>query len=308
MKTTFLGAGAMGGLVGGIMTERGEDVQLVDIWEEHVTAIKKNGLRIEKDGQSRSIPLDIHTDYRQTRPADLVIVFTKGYDTAAAALSAREILAPGGVVLTLQNGLGNAEVLAETLPSDVIITGTTAYAGTLLGLGHVLHGGAGLTHIGAFAGVAKEKVDAVADLLNRVGMTTEVQNDVDALVWTKFLLNCSANAVVALCHMNNGDMMNLPITRELSEGLLDEGLAVARALNIDIRSDIVDYYWAVIREVGKNRASMGQDVDALRRTEIETLNGAIVRLGKEKGIPTPLNFAVTALIKTWEHHYLTEKR
>lgn len=304
MKITFIGAGAMGGLIGGIMTESGEDVQLVDIWEEHVRAIRDRGVEIEREGATRSVALDIFTDYRETRPADLVIVFTKGYDTAAAAQAAGQILAPGGVVLTLQNGLGNAEVLAETLPADVVIAGTTAFASTLLGPGRLLHGGAGPTHVGAFAGAPLEKIEAVAALLNRVGMSTEVQEDVDALVWTKFLLNCGANAVVALCHMNNGDMMNLPITRELSEGLLKEGLAVAEALGIKIRPDILDYHWKVLEEVGKNRASMGQDVDARRRTEIDTLNGAIVRLGKENNVPTPLNFVMTALIKTYENHYL----
>jgi len=304
MKTTFVGAGAMGGLIGGIMTEAGEDVQLVDIWEEHVLAIKERGIEIQRDGESRSVALDITTDFRETRPADLVIVFTKGYDTPEAARAASHVLAPGGVVLTLQNGLGNAEVLAETLPPDVVIAGTTAFASTLLGPGRLLHGGAGPTHIGAFAGAPREKVEGVAALLNRVGIPTEVQDDVDSLVWTKFLLNCAANAVVALCHMNNGDIMNLPVTMELSEGLLKEGLAVAESLGIRIRPDIMDYYWKVLKEVGKNRASMGQDADARRRTEIDTLNGAIVRLGRERGMETPLNFALTALIKTWENQYL----
>lgn len=306
MKVTFIGAGAMGGLFGAIMTEAGLDVQLVDIWAEHVAAIKQNGLSIDHDGEHRTVKLDIYTDYRDTRPADLVIVFTKGYDTAEAAKAAQHVLTPDGLVLTIQNGLGNADVLAQTLPREKVITGTTAYACGVKGPGRIMHSGMGPSAIGPWGGAPLDKVQAVADLLTKATIKTAVKEDVDSLVWTKFLLNCGANAIVALCQMKNGDIMDLEISKELSTGVILEGLAVAKALKIEIRDDILDYYWDVLKEVGGNRASMGQDVDAKRRTEIDTLNGSIVRLGKEHGIDTPFNFALTALIKAYEYHYLND--
>ena len=111
MRVTFIGAGAMGGLFGSLMTEAGLDIQLVDIWEEHVEMIKEKGLRIDCDGQVRHVNLDIYTDYRVTRQADLVIVFVKGPQTAEAARAADAIIAPHGMVLTLQNGLGQPAII-----------------------------------------------------------------------------------------------------------------------------------------------------------------------------------------------------
>ncbi len=304
MKTTFIGAGAMGGLFGALMTEHGLDVQLVDIWPEHVETIRRQGLRIEHEGRVRQVALDICADYRETRPADLAIVFVKGPQTVQAAPAAAAVLRAEGVVLTLQNGLGNAEVLAESVAPGRIIAGTTSYGSTVLGPGSIRHAGIGPTVIGPWNGADPQRVAAVAALLSRAGIRTEVQGDVKALVWNKLLVNVGINAIVALTHIRNGELLDLDITRELSRVAVSEGLAVARALGIEVRQDAVEHCWWVARETAKARASMGQDVDARRETEIRTINGAIVRLGRELGIETPVNFTLTALIETWQKHYL----
>ena len=303
MRVTFIGAGAMGGLFGSLMTEAGLNVQLVDIWEEHVEMIKDKGLRIDCDGQIRHVNLDIYTDYRLTRPADLVIVFVKGPQTVEAASAAAEIIAPDGMALTLQNGLGNADILAKALDPEMVITGTTSYGSMVLGPGSIRHAGIGPTVIGPWAGGDLNKVAVMAKILTKGSIETEVKADVKALVWNKLMVNVGINAIVALTHIKNGQLVDLEITKELSRAAVEEGLAVAKALGINVRKDAVEHCWWVAEETAKARASMGQDVDAKRQTEIETINGAIVRLGKELGIETPINFALTALITTWQNSY-----
>jgi len=309
MRVTFIGAGAMGGLFGSLLTEAGLNVQLIDIWEKHVAMIRTKGLRIDCDGQVRHVKLDIHTDYRWTRPADLIIVFVKGPQTAEAASAAAEIIAPDGVVLTLQNGLGNADILARALNPKKVITGTTSYGSMVMGPGSIRHAGIGPTVIGPWAGGDLNKVRAVARILTKGSIETEVKVDVKALVWNKLMVNVGINAIVALTHIKNGQLVDLEMTKKLSRAAIEESLAVAKALGIDVRKDAVEHCWWVAKETGKTRASMGQDVDAKRQTEIGTINGAVVRLGKELGIETPINFALTALIETWQNHYLnTEER
>lgn len=303
MKVSIIGAGAMGGLFGSLMTEAGLDVQLVDIWQEHVREIKAKGLRINRDGHIRHVRLDIYTDYRRTRPADLIVVFVKGPQTGEAAAAAAEIIESGGVVLTLQNGVGNAAVLAKELDPAKVITGATSYGSTVLGPGSILHAGIGPTVIGPWAGADMQKVQAAAELLNAATIQTEVMDDVEALVWNKLMVNLGINAIVALTGIRNGQLLDLEDTRELSRMAVEEGLAVARAKGIAVRQDAVEHCWWVAEQTGKARASMGQDVDAKRLTEIETINGVIVRLGRELGLETPVNFALTALVKTLQSHY-----
>ena len=303
MRITFFGAGAMGGVLGGAMIEHDLDVQHVDIWAEHVEAIKRDGLLIDVPGEpSRRVELDIYADYRETRPADLAIIFTKGYDTKEAAKGIKEILAPDGLVLTLQNGLGNADLAAEVIDREKILTGTTAWGATVLAPGHVRNSGQGTTVIGPWGGAGLDRVRAVAEEMTRGGIKTDVREDVSALVWRKLMANVGINPIVALCGLLNGELLDMEITRELSRKAVEEGMAVARALGINMDDDAVEHALWVAETTDKTRASMGQDVDAGRRTEIDAINGAIVRLGKEVGVETPVNFTLTAMIKTWEGH------
>jgi 2-dehydropantoate 2-reductase len=147
-------------------------------------------------------------------------------------------------------------------------------------------------------------VEEAAAVFNQAGIETQVQEDVTAVVWNKLLVNVGINAIVALTHTLNRAVTELPVTKELSRLAVEEGLAVARALGVQARDDAVEHCYQVAEAVGANRASMGQDVDAKRETEIGTINGAIVRLGREVGLPTPVNFTLSALIETWQHNYL----
>jgi 2-dehydropantoate 2-reductase len=289
MRITFFGAGAMGGALGASMIENGLDVQHVDVWQEHVDAIKAHGITIDKaDGSSRKVKLDIYSDYRDTRPADLAIIFTKGYDTLAASKGAAEVLDKDGLVLTLQNGLGNADVVAQAVEREKVLTGTTTWGATVRGPGHIINDGTGLSVIGPWGGAELSRVQAVADTLIKGGVNTEVRGDISGLVWEKLMANVGINAIVALTGITNGQILDMEITKELSRKAVEEGMAVARAKGISMRDDAVEHAYHVARDTYATRSSMGQDVDARRMTEIDNINGAIVRMGKEEGIGTPL--------------------
>ena len=161
--------------------------------------------------------------------------------------------------------------------------------------------------IGPWAGADMAKVKAVAGLFTKAGFEMEVKEDVTALVWNKLMVNVGINPIVALTHIRNCNILDLEITRELSRMAVEEGLAVAAKLGIKVREDAVEHCLWVAEHTGLTRASMGQDVDARRLTEIDTINGAIVRLGQENGVPTPVNFSLTALIKTWQNSYLKNR-
>ena len=305
MKVAVIGAGAMGSLFGAMLAEAGNEVWLYDIWTEHVQAINRDGLSIERQGKSRTVRLNATTDPEQIGQAELTIIFVKSTQTRIAAKTAQQIAGSDGSVMTLQNGMGNADLIAEAVAPDRILAGTTSHGATMLGAGSIRHAGVGATTIGAWATTDPGRQRAVkfADFFNRTGIETEAVDDVRRVVWNKLLINIGINAITALSGIKNGQILDLEITRALSRAAVEEAMAVARTLDIGIKKDAVDIVFKVAEATAVNRSSMGQDVDNKRQTEITTINGFIVREAKRLGIEVPINFALTALIQTLESHY-----
>jgi 2-dehydropantoate 2-reductase len=305
MKVAVIGAGAMGSLFGAMLAEAGNEVWLYDIWTEHVQAINRDGLSIERQGKSRTVRLNATTDPEQIGQAELTIIFVKSTQTRIAAKTAQQIAGSDGSVMTLQNGMGNADLIAEAISPDRILAGTTSHGATMLGAGSIRHAGVGATTIGAWATTDPGRQRAVkfADFFNRTGIETEAVDDVRRVVWNKLLINIGINAITALSGIKNGQILDLEITRALSRAAVEEAMAVARTLDIEIKEDAVDIVFKVAEATAVNRSSMGQDVDNKRQTEITTINGFIVREAKRLGIEVPINFALTALIQTLESHY-----
>jgi len=305
MKIAVIGAGAMGSLFGAMLAEAGNEVWLYDIWTEHVQAINRDGLRIERQGKPRTVRLNATTDPEQIGQAELTIIFVKSTQTHIAAKTARQIAGSAGSVMTLQNGMGNADLIAAAVTPDRILAGTTSHGATMLGAGSIRHAGVGATTIGAWATTdpGRQRAGQFADFFNQAGIETEAVDDVRSVVWNKLLINIGINAITALSGIKNGQMLDLEITRALSRAAVEEAMAVARALDIGIKEDAVDIVFKVAEATAVNRSSMGQDVDNKRQTEIAAINGFIVREAKKLGIKVPVNFALTALIQTLESHY-----
>jgi 2-dehydropantoate 2-reductase len=305
MKIAVVGAGAMGSLFGAMLADAGNEVWLYDVWIEHVQTINKDGLRIEREGQTRTLSIEATTDPGQIGQAELVIIFVKSTQTAAAAETARKLAGSEGAVMTLQNGMGNADILSEFIDPERVLAGTTSHGATMLGPGSIRHAGVGATTIGAWAETerGRERARQLSGFFTKIGIETEAVDDVRSVLWNKLLINIGINAITALTAIKNGQILNLEITRELSRNAVEEAMEIAGKMNIKVREDAVDHVYAVAEATAVNRSSMGQDVDNKRLTEIATINGFIVRQAKRLGLQAPVNETLTALIETLQHHY-----
>jgi len=303
IRIAIVGAGAMGSLFGGLLAETGAEVWLIDIWKEHVDAITEKGLLIEREGNTRSVQLKATTDPGQVGSVDLVIIFVKSNHTDAAARTADQLTDPDSIVLTLQNGMGNAETISEVIDPRRLVSGTTSHGATVLGPGKIRHAGTGPTVIGMWSGGDPDPARRIADFFNTAGLETATSEDIRSVVWGKLLINVGINAITALTGIKNGQILDLEATRELCRAAVAEAMAVARKQGITVRADAVEHVLQVARATGPNRSSMGQDVDRQRQTEIGVINAVIVREARKAGLDAPVNQTLTALIETLQAHY-----
>jgi len=266
-----------------------------------VEAINEKGLRIEENDGERTVFLQALIDPRTLGPQDLVLIFVKSYHTAAAVKSAINLFDKDTLVLTLQNGVGNAEVISKVVEDIAVIAGTTSHGATVLGPGRIRHAGVGETVIGRYDGKNDRRVEEIAAEFTRCRLETKVSNNIAGLVWGKLLVNVGINPLTALCNIPNGRLVELESTRNLMKMMVSEGEAVACAKGIELPyPDAFEKVKEVARATGANRSSMLQDMDRGRNTEIDFINGAIVREGRKIGVPTPCNEVVTLLIKALE--------
>lgn len=304
MRITIIGAGAMGSLFGGLLSSVAA-VDLLDPWREHVEAIRREGLRlVEPDGE-QVIPLAATTDPGQITPADLAIVFLKSHQTEWGAEIARGILKPDGMALTLQNGLGNRDVLARVLGAGRAWQGVTAHGATLLGPGKVRHAGRGPTHLETRPEIAG-RAQQVAALFQQAGIETHLSPDLDSLIWGKLVVNVGINALTGILRVPNGMLREIGPACALMDAAVEEAMQVVRAKGIRLPyDDAIQKVHDVSAATGANRSSMLQDVLRGSLTEIDVINGAIVREAGALGLPAPVNKMLTELIKAIEASYPT---
>jgi 2-dehydropantoate 2-reductase len=300
MKTVIIGAGAMGSLFGGLLSLSGEEVWLVDIWKEHIDAIRSKGLAIEEKQKAQAISVNATTDIVSIGKADLVLYFVKTYHTEKAVTDSLVLEKEDTVFLTLQNGLGNEETICKQVDRKKVILGVTGQGATLLGPGHIRHAGWGKTYVGELDGKITDRVNQITQIFRKAGIETEVSSHIHTLVWEKLFVNVGLNGLAALLGLKNGQLLDYPETIRLVEALVSEAVEVARRKGVQIESNPMDRVRAVIEATRENRCSMGQDLDRKRRTEIDAINGAVVREAERLGIPVPYNQMITDLIKVIE--------
>jgi 2-dehydropantoate 2-reductase len=300
MKTVIMGAGAMGSLFGGLLILSGEDVWLVDIWKENIDAMRSNGLKVEDRGKVQIIPVKATTDVASVGKADLILFFVKTYQTEKAVSDVLVLQKENTVFLTLQNGLGNEEAICKQVDRRKVILGVTGQGATLLGPGHIRHAGWGKTYVGELDEKITDRVTQIAQVFRKAGIETEVSSHIHDLVWEKLLVNVGINALAALTGLKNGQLLDYPETVRLMEALVSEAVEVTRRKEIQIDENPMNRVKVVIEATRENRCSMGQDLDYKRRTEIDAINGAVVREAERLGISVPVNRAITDLIKVIE--------
>jgi len=296
----MIGSGAMGSVYGGLLANAGYDVTLIDPREDHIDLVQRNGLIVEGVRGAHVVKLPAHTSHKGLAPCDLAIVFTDTNATAEAAREANEVLKPDGFALTLQNGIGNVEALVAELGAARVTAGVTMNSGAFPEPGRAVYTNAGLTSIGELDGRVTSRIQAVAAMLNEAGIETVVVSDPMSHIWSKFVHNCAANALAAITGLRGGEMYRTPEVSALQDRLLDEILAVVarkgvKLVDADPRKKIKDH-----ARIRYNRPSMMQHIEQGRRTEIDSLNGAIVREAKALGMAVPYNEAVVAIVKGLE--------
>ncbi|MEA3438045.1 MAG: 2-dehydropantoate 2-reductase, partial [Thermodesulfobacteriota bacterium] len=265
--------------------------------------INENGLGIELGERIRSVSVNATTDKRQIGKTDLAIIFVKSTQTGNAARIASEFMANNGFVLTLQNGMGNADIIGEVIDPGQIIAGTTSHGATMLGPGSIRHAGTGPTVIGMWSGIQKTGIQKIVDAFNKAGIITETVDDVRSVIWSKLLVNVGINAITALTGIKNGRILDFSPTKALSSAAVEEAMEIARALGVKVADNTVDHVFQVAEATSANRSSMGQDVDNKRQTEISAINGAVVKEAQKLGINVPVNQTLTALIETLQAYY-----
>lgn len=297
MKICMLGAGAMGCSIGGLLAAGGADVVFVDTWQEHVDAINAAGLRMKVGEEEKVVKVAAYTDCDKVGVVDLVIVFVKSFNTKEAIAKAKPCIGPETMVLSLQNGLGNEEEMMQVIEQKHLICGRTYAGGSVLAPGYVQANVAGKeTYIGEPDGSVTPRIKRVAEAMEKAGLACHVSDNIRGLMWDKLLINVATSALTSITRLPYGPLYEVPEMHDCAIKAITEGIAAAKALGVRLSSEDPEDSW---RKANSNlpylfKPSMLQGVEAGKRSEIQFINGAVVRFGKEAGVPTPVNNTLVA--------------
>lgn len=309
MQIAVIGAGNMGCLYGANLARAGAQVTLVDPWEEHIRQIQRHGLRMDGLHGEFAVPVGATTDPAAIAgQADLALILVGTYATPAAAASARTVLKAEGYALTLQNGLGNIEVLQEVLGTARVMAGLSFHSADLRGPGQVSHTNEGHTYLGELDRSQTPRLEALAALMEKAGMNPVLEADITATIWGKLVLNCGINAVCAITDLRPGHIREVPELDEFQTRIIAEVVALALAKGIRLPNpeplqEIKEY---CARKF--HRVSMLQHLARGRQTEIDALNGYVARESKKLGLPCPYNESLTSLIKGLQYRPVGERQ
>lgn len=297
MRTYMIGAGAMGSVHGGLLAHAGFDVTLIDPREDHIERVKREGVIVEGVRGRHVIRLPAQTSHAGLPRAGFAIIFTDANATKEAARTAAQVLDPDGFALTLQNGIGNVEALVPELGKERVIAGVTMNSAALPEAGRAAYTNAGITSIGELDGRTTPRIEEVARMLNQAQIETRVIADPMSQIWTKFVLNCAINPLTAVTGLRSGEMFRTPEVNALQDRILDEILAVVERKGIRLAEPDMRKKIKAHCRVRYNRPSMMQHVERGQQTEIDALNGALIREAQALGVPVPYNEAVVAIVK-----------
>ena len=300
----MVGPGAIGCLFSAFLSKVEEDLWLLDKNKERAQRLNQQGIIVEGISGNWQVKVKVTSDVGEIKNPDLVILAVKSYDTQNASLSIKPIIGEDTVVLTLQNGLGNIETIGEIIGQEKVIAGVTNQGATLLKEGHIRHAGKGETIIGKIDGRIPVEMRQIREIFNKAGLPTKISRDIKGLLWSKLIINVGINALTAITRLNNGRLIEFEGTRRILREAVTEAIRIAKRKRIKlIYDDPLAKVEAVCEATKENVSSMLQDVLRNKRTEICAINGVIVRMGQELGIPVPVNSVLLDLVKTIEASY-----
>ena len=296
----------MGGSFGALFDRGGAEVSVIDRWSQHVQAINEEGLRLTGVAGEHTARVNAATAPEREGYADWVIVFVDSNATAAAAETVARVLKPDGAAITMQNGIGNVEALTARLGEERVIGGSSMCSASTLGPGRVMLTHSNTSTIGELDGTVGGRIERIAALFRSAGMEIHIETRIVGKIWSKFVVNCGVNALCAVTDLRTGEMTRIPELYRLQDNIITEALQVVVAKGVDLTD-------ADIRDRVKrasfysfNEPSMLQHVRAGKRTEIDALNGALVREGAKLGLALPYNEALVALLRGRERRRMDE--
>ena len=304
MKIVVVGPGAIGCLIAAFLTKSKEEVWLLDKNKEKAAKINESGISLEGVSGSWQVKIKATANLADIGKADLVIICVKSFHTKSTIEQIKPLLDESTKILTLQNGIGNIEIIAETVGEDRVIGGVTSEGATLIDIGKIRHAGRGETIIGAINGKTPVEMRAIREVFNKVGFETKMSRDIKSLIWSKLIINVGINALTAITRLPNGKLIEYEGTRRILRDAVTEATRIAKRKRIKlIFDDPLAKVEAVCEGTSGNLSSMLQDVLRKKRTEVDFINGVIVRLGQELGIDVPTNRLLLDLVKTIESSY-----
>ena len=292
-KVAVMGAGAVGCYYGGMLARAGHEVTLIGR-AQHVEAVRRTGLRLQTGAFDASVPMQASEEASGVRGAKLVLFSVKSPDTERAGASLEPHLDPDAVILTLQNGVDNAERLSAAIGRDVVPA--VVYVATeMAGPGHVRHHGRGELVIGASAASSR-----IAAAFGAAGVPVDISDNVNGALWAKLIVNCAYNALSAITQLPYGRLVQGEGIPAVMRAVVDECLAVARAAGVDVPGDMHQAVPRIAETMPGQSSSTAQDLSRGKPTEIDHLNGVVVRKGQALGVATPANALLVALVKVLE--------
>ena len=308
VKYAILGAGAMGSIIGAILAKGGQEVVLVDPYKEHLDKVARDGLQVKWPDRTDTVYPATCVNPAESGPVDVVVLLVKGFHSAAAVQGAPGLFGEHTYICSLQNGLGNDEILAGLFSTDRILQGVLRMTGSLTGPGQVLANTLGSTavYLGSLArqGAADAMARTIVEHLNAGGVPAEFSAHVAEHVWAKAVSNACVNGTCGIVRLRVGEFFNHPTGFQTVQDITREVVAVAAAKGVKLDYDaLIADMIASVQRGGGHYPSMAQDMRAHRQTEIDSLNGAIARYGRELGIPTPANDYIARFVKIIEDHY-----
>ncbi len=300
LKFAVLGAGALGSALGGVLAEAGHDVCLITRNAVHVQAIAQHGLTLRTAGVDRVVRVKALAHAGDAGVVDCVIVLVKSAQTAQAIQTASALIGPHTSVLSLQNGLGHEDILSAIVGRQRVLAGKTYCGGQMIAPGHVICGHVGKdTLIGELDGAISGRVTQIADAFNAAGLQTTVSDNISGAVWDKLFINVATGAISGITRLAYGDLYQMPQLQSVAMAAVCEAMAVAKVLGV--RVSITDparaWHTAGAGLPFEFKPSILQTLERGVRTEVDYINGAVVRLGAQHGVPTPVNSTLWACIQ-----------
>ncbi len=304
MKIVIAGPGAIGSLLAAYLSKSKQEIWLLDKNKYRAEKLNQRGIEIEGVSGSWKAKVKVSAEPQEIGKTELLIVCVKSYDTKKLINYAQPIIDENCSVLTLQNGIGNVEIISELLREASVFAGITSQGANLVEPGILRHAGFGETVIGSLDGKLTSRLREIRQLFNDVGIPTRISKDIKGVLWSKLIINIGINALTAITHLKNGQLLDFEGARAVMRQAVSEATKIAKRKRIKLLfDDPLTKVEAVCSATANNISSMLADVLKKKRTEIDFINGVIVRQGESLGIPVPANNFLVNLVKTIESSY-----